>query len=102
MPIEQKSVARFLGVLVDEKLSWAQHIAAIKAKISRYIGVLYRLTNILPLKARMVIFNSLMQSHLNYGSLVWGSSSKNKIESLFTVQKKNDSCNYARRGQLLF
>ena len=86
--IEQKSVARFLGVLIDEKLSWSQHIAAIKSKMSRYIGILYKLKNILPLRARILIFNSLIQSHLNYCSLVWGSSTKNKIESLFTAQKK--------------
>ena len=42
----------------------------------------------LPLKARLLTFNSLVQSHLNYCSLVWGSSPKSKIESLFAAQKK--------------
>ena len=88
IPIERKSVARFLGVLVDEKLSWTQHIAAIKTKMSRYIGVLYKLKNVLPLKARMLTFNSLVQSHLNYCSLIWGSSPKSNIETLFITQKK--------------
>ena len=37
--IEQKTHARFLGVIVDEKLSWAEHIKTIKAKMARYIGV---------------------------------------------------------------
>ena len=86
--IERKQVARFLGILIDEKLNWSKHIAAIKSKMSRYIGILYKLKNILPLRARLLIFNSLIQSHLNYCSLVWGSSTKNKVESLFTVQKK--------------
>ena len=43
IPIERKSVAKFLGVLVDDKLSWSQHITAIKSKMSRYIGILYKL-----------------------------------------------------------
>ena len=42
VPIEKSSCERFLGVLVDEKLSWSQHIAAIKTKMSRYIGILYK------------------------------------------------------------
>lgn len=88
IPIERKSVARFLGVLVDDKLSWTQHIAAVKSKMSRYIGVLYKLKHILPLTARMLSFNSLVQSHLNYCSLVWGACARNKIESLFVTQKK--------------
>ena len=38
--IERKHVAQFLGVLIDEKLTWNNHIAALKAKMSRYIGTL--------------------------------------------------------------
>ena len=88
IPIERKPVARFLGVLVDEKLTWSHHIAAVKSKMSRYIGVLYKLRNIIPIKARVLTFNSLVQSHINYCSLVWGSTTKNKIDSLFSTQKK--------------
>ena len=88
IPIERKVVARFLGVLIDEKLSWAQHIAAVKSKMSCYIGVLYKLKHILPLAARMLSFNSLVQSHINYCSLVWGACSKAKIDTIFTTQKK--------------
>ena len=87
-PIERKKVAKFLGVLVDEKMTWVHHIKAIKSRMSRYIGVLYRLRHILPLKARLMIFNSLIQSHLNYCSLVWGATNKSKIDTLFSTQKK--------------
>ena len=86
--IERKPVARFLGVLIDEKLTWTYHIAALKAKMSRYIGTLYKLKNILPLKARLLTFDCLVQSHVNYCSLVWGMTNKSKIDQLFTAQKK--------------
>ena len=39
--IERKTEARFLGVLVDENLTWAQHISAVKMKMSRYVGLMY-------------------------------------------------------------
>ena len=77
-----------LGVLLDEKLTWSYHIAAVKAKMSRFIGSLYKLKKILPLKARLLSFNSLVQSHLNYCSLIWGFTNKCKIEQLFSAQKK--------------
>ena len=70
--IERKSAARFLGVLIDDKLTWTQHISALKSKMSRYVGIAYKLRNILPLSVRKMIFNRQFQSHLNYCSLVWG------------------------------
>ena len=56
--------------------------------MSRYVGILYKLKNILPLSARKNIFHSFVQSHLNYCSLVWGLSPKACIEPLFAEQKK--------------
>ena len=44
--------------------------------------------HILPPSARMLTFNSLVQSHINYCSLVWEACSKTKIESIFIAQKK--------------
>ena len=86
--IERKSVARFLGVLIDEKLNWSHHILALKQKISRYVGIFYKLKNQLPLASRLNLFQAHIQSHLNYCSLIWGFSCKSNIESIFTVQKK--------------
>ena len=88
IPIEQKSTARFLGVIVDDMLSWTQHIHAIKSKMSRYMGTMYKLKNVLPQVARLTIFHSFIQSHLNYCSLVWGLSVKSNIGVLFRAQKK--------------
>ena len=88
IPIERKNVTRFLGVLVDDKLSWTQQIAALKSKMSRYIGIAYKLRSILPISARQKIFNSQVQCHLNYCSLVWGTSCKSNIDTLFQTQKK--------------
>ena len=42
--IEREKVNKFLGVLLDEKLSWKEHINSIKNKISKNIGVLYKST----------------------------------------------------------
>ena len=87
-PIQRKSEARFLGVIVDEKLNWTTHIKTIKSKMSRYIGIMYRIKSFLPKQARLQIFHSLVQSHINFCSLVWGFSTKSNIELLFTSQKK--------------
>ena len=80
--------AKFLGVIIDEKLSWTSHIQALKGKMARYIGIMYKIKSYIPLQVRIQIYHSFIQSHLNYCSLVWGFSSRTNIECLFRQQKK--------------
>ena len=86
--IEHKHEARFLGVIMDESLNWSKHINTIQSKMARYVGIMYKNKNNLPLNAQLQIYHSFVQSHLNYCSLVWGFSSKSNIEALFSKQKK--------------
>lgn len=88
IPIEEKTSARFLGVIIDNKLKWTQHIQSIRTKMARYIGFLYKLRGILPISVLLTIFHSFVQSHLNYCSLVWGFASKSNIDAIFRSQKK--------------
>ena len=88
LPIERLTESKFLGVIVDENLTWSRHIKTIQTKMARYIGLMYKLKSQLPLKVRIQIFHSFVQSHINYCSLVWGFSAKTNIDSLFRAQKK--------------
>ena len=74
--IERKSEARFLGVIVDEKLKWTKHISVLKSKMTKYLGIVYKLKFIIPLKARLLIYQSFVHSHLNFCSSVWGFAAK--------------------------
>ena len=56
--------------------------------MNRYIGIMYKLKSLLPLKARLQIYHSFVQSHLNFCPLVWGFAAKSHIETLFLGQKK--------------
>ena len=73
---------------MDEKLTWQKHISTVHTKMSRYIGIMYKLKSILPLNARIVIYHSFVQSHVNFCSLVWGFSAKSNIDKIFRSQKK--------------
>ena len=86
--IERKFNCRFLGVIINETLTWKEHILAIKAKMSRYVGILYKLKTFLPLSARKNIFHCFVQSHISYCSLVWGLGPKTSLEPLFSEQKR--------------
>ena len=86
--IERKTETRFLGVIIDEKLTWTKHIKTLQSKMSRYVGIMYKIKRYLPLQARLNIYHSFVQSHINYCALVWGFSAKSNIDTLFTKQKK--------------
>ena len=49
---------------------------------------MYNLKRFLPLKSRIQIYHSFVQSHIQYCSLVWGFCAKSYIETLFRSQKK--------------
>ena len=86
--IERKVEDKFLGVLIDEKLNFTGHKAAIATKISRNCGVLYRARHVLNEKSLKSLYYSFIQSHLNYCSSVWGLGHKNSLRSIFIAQKR--------------
>ena len=49
---------------------------------------MYKIKKCLPIEARLQIYHSFIQSHINYCSLLWGFTSKFNIYVLFTNQKK--------------
>ena len=53
--IPRKNVTKFLGVFIDDRLSWKEHISHICNKISKSIGVLYRVKDQLNLKCKKYI-----------------------------------------------
>ena len=88
VPFELVRDVRFLGVIINESLSWSQHIKTVQSKMACYVGIMYKIKKYLPLKARLQIHHSLVQSHVSYCSLVWGFSAKSCIEKIFIQQKK--------------
>ena len=74
----------FLGITVDKHLSWKNQINKIHIKISKVIGIMSKLRNVLPSNILLLIYNSLITPHLNYGILTWGPSSQH----LYKLQKK--------------
>ena len=80
---------KYLGLIVDDRLSWKFHINELTKKLGRSIGVLYRLKKTgCPKKILLNVYFALVQSQLSYGLMAWGSASKYLIEKLSLLQKK--------------
>ena len=84
----QKDKFKYLGVIVDQHLTWDSHITAVSKKLSRSIGIMYRLRPFVDISVLKNIYHSLFFSHLVYGIEVWGSANDVYMNKLWKLQKK--------------
>ena len=69
--IEQTTCLKLLGVTIDHQLFFSEHVLKdISVKSSQKIGVLLRMKNLTPEKAKLHIFKTNILPHLTYCSVV--------------------------------
>ena len=61
----------YLGIVINEKLSWNYHIKHIRSKINKKLGLLRRIKAYLPLSARFTFINSFVLQHFDHGDIIW-------------------------------
>ncbi|GFG29580.1 hypothetical protein Cfor_01706 [Coptotermes formosanus] len=91
---------KFLGLIIDDTLSWRQHIDQIISKISTACYALRNIKHIVPLDTLKVIYFAHIHSIISYGIILWGCSSyankvfllQKKIIRIITNTKPRDSC----------
>ena len=85
---------KILGIYIDEELSWNQQIQAVRKKACNSIRNLHRVNQLIPLKHRILLYNSLVASHYNYCDTVWSGCGVLNERKLQTTQ------NFAARSIL--
>ena len=86
--IAETKFVKYLGVLMDSTLTWNFHIDNIAKKISRSIGILYKIRPFADLSVMTKLYYSIIYPHLIYAIQIWGSTFDNQIEKLSKLQKK--------------
>ena len=86
--IQQSEYVKYLGVLIDSRLSFSHHITSISKKMSRVTGLMYRIRSCVNNKTLKMIYYSLIYPHLLYGIPIWGNADDIHINPLLILQKK--------------
>ena len=86
--LERVEYTKFLGVIIQENLSWKPHIDAVCNKVSKATAILAKLKHYLPKYVLSIIYNSLCISHMTYALSVWGAAPKSHMNRLQKLQKK--------------
>ncbi len=86
--IEHKNVVKFLGMNIDSKLKWHEHINSVRNKLNSSMYALNKVKHILNPKHLMTLYYSLIYPYIDYGISLWGSSHSSYINKLVTIQKR--------------
>ena len=76
---------KYLGVYFDNKLTFKRHIDILCCKLNRMVGILWKCPQ-LALETKKMIYHSLVESHLNYGILMWGSNFSKNITNAYGTE----------------
>ena len=76
------SSTKYLGIFIDEKLTWKEHISHLINKVKSLIGILYRRRHLLPPNCKRNIYFAIIYSSLVYGIEVYANTYKSYLNPL--------------------
>ena len=79
--IERTHAIKFLGVLLDENITWKKHICSVEKKLAKNIGLLYRAKYFLDESSLKTVYFSYIHSYLNYANIAWASTYQTKLSA---------------------
>ena len=84
--IEQTSQIIYLGVFIDEHLKWDAQLPQINNKLTKHVGVLFKLRHYMPINALKQLYYTLIFPYLNYGLTSWGTACQTKLSKIKVSQ----------------
>ena len=99
--IQRDHVTKFLGVSLNENLSWKQHIKIMSSKISKSIDILYKSRDVLSKQCLKQLYFSFIHSYVSYANILWASTSKSKPERLYAARVICHKNRYTHASTLL-
>ena len=79
---------KFLGVQIDDKLNWKQHITLLNKKLAKASYIIYKSSKKLPKSALLTLYFSLFHPYLTYCVEVWGNCYRTSLQKTFLLQKR--------------
>jgi hypothetical protein len=86
--LERVSSIKYLGVILDDRFKWQNHISYVCTKISRSVGILSKLRYYVNIETLLKVYYSLVSSHLSYALIAWGSAGVTVLQPLKVLQNR--------------
>ena len=88
LPIVKTTKFKYLGVVLDETLSWKYHIETLCASLSHLINIFAKARYVVPRSIMKMLYFAMFHSRLQYCIESWGSADPSVLLPLIIMQKK--------------
>ena len=83
VPLNRVSSTKFLGLIIDHRLTFSEHTLSIPKKLSQAFGMIYKLSAVLPKITLTCLYYALFYPHLTFGITVWGFTAAKYLRFFF-------------------
>ena len=87
-PIKVEHTLKYLGVIMDDKLTFGDHIKILVNKVARGVGILTKLKHFFPQNILLQLHYTLVHSQLLYGIIIWGNTFPTYMRKLTALQNR--------------
>ena len=86
--LQQVEYSKYLGVLIDAKLTWQQHIDYVFSKVIKFTSIFYRISHRLNIDILKMIYFAFVHPHLAYGIEIYGNTYQTHLSRLIILNNK--------------
>ena len=86
--VERKPQCKYLGIYVDENLTFKYHIGYVTKKLNKFSGLIYRVRHLYTKKHLLMFYKAFAESVIRYGLITYGSALKTNLSSIDTAQRR--------------
>ena len=87
-PLQTVTTWTYLGVEIDNKLTWTPHCDKVKKSAMRSLGVIQRTLHAAPQSTKATAYQALVRPKLEYATTAWNPQTPGKTRILESVQNK--------------
>jgi len=86
--IKYTSCCKYLGIFIDNKLNWQDHIDYVYKKLLKFCGIFYKLRDLLPFQCLKMVYYSFIYSHILYGIEIYANTCSSYLQRLTILNNK--------------
>ena len=83
-----KESTKYLGIILDDKMTWKAHIAETTSKIAKYAGIFAKVRYMMPRRCLITMHSSLSFPKINYGTEAYGNTTLETLRPIKVAQNR--------------
>ena len=87
-PVSRVSYTKFLGVIINEKLNWSEHVNNLKIKLAKGSAIIRKCRTCFSIATLISRYYSFIYPYITYCLEVWGGTNERNFNSISILQKR--------------